>query len=575
MDDRFDLVIRNGTVADGSGGDLRQVDIGIRGDRIAEVGRIHASGRDELDAASLLVTPGFVDVHTHYDGQVTWDSRLSPSSLHGVTTVVLGNCGVGFAPCRPQEREVLIKVMEGVEDIPEVVLAAGIPWEWETFPEYLDYLAARTYDIDIGTQVPHSPVRVYAMGRRGAEREPSTVADMDEMTRIVQEGVRAGALGFSTSRTMFHRYKDGRLAPSITAGEDELKAIARGLGEIGQGVLQSVDDWADVDTAFAMWERIAEASGRPMSLTYSQRGQNDVGWAPRLQKLRAANAAGLPLKGQSLCRPLGAMLGLDLSFNPFSYCPSYAEIQALPLADRVRELSRPEVRERLLAETPDDRNPQFLKSLRNLDNIFLLGDPPNYCPQREESIGAIARRLDRPALEVAYEKMLEQDGRTILYTPLTNYGGYTMDNVLTMLRHPDMIFGLGDGGAHCGLMCDASATTFMLTYWTRDRVGEKLSIEYAVRKLTHETAAALGLHDRGVLAPGYKADLNLIDYDKMKLYGPRMVSDLPGGGRRLMQYADGYAATIVSGAVTYRDGVSTEKLPGRLVRGAQPAPTMA
>jgi N-acyl-D-amino-acid deacylase len=567
-----DLIIRNGLVVDGTGDEPRIADVAIDQGLIVEVGRVAGTGRDELDASSLLVTPGFVDVHTHYDGQVTWDSRVTPSSLHGVTTVVLGNCGVGFAPCRPHERELLIKVMEGVEDIPEVVLAAGVPWEWETFPEYLDWLDNRHYDIDIGTQVPHSPVRIYAMGRRGAEREPATAEDMAEMSRLVQEGVLAGALGFSTSRTLNHRYRNGQLAPSITAGEEELQSIARALGDIDKGVLQSVDDWADIDTAFAMWERIAEASGRPLSFTTSQRGQNDPTWLPRLQKLRAVNEAGRRITGQFLCRPIGAMLGYDLSYNPFSFSPSYAELEPLPLPKRINELRRAEVRERLLAETPDDRNPQFLKLLRNFDSIFPLGDPPNYTPAAEQSIGAVAKRLGRPPLDVAYDALLEADGSAILYAPSTNYAGYTMDNVLTMLDHPDTIFGLGDGGAHCGIICDASATTFMLSYWTRDRVGRKLSLQEGVRKLTRDTSAALGIEDRGIIAPGYKADLNVIDYDRLTLGTPRMVNDLPGGGRRLMQFADGYVATIVSGKATYRDGVPTGELPGRLVRGARGSP---
>jgi N-acyl-D-amino-acid deacylase len=571
---QLDLVIRNGTVIDGTGADPRSADVGIRGGRIVEVGSVRGSGREEIDATSLLVTPGFVDVHTHYDGQVTWSSQLAPSSVHGVTTIVMGNCGVGFAPCRPHERELLVRVMEGVEDIPGIVLSEGLPWNWETFPEYLDVLAARRYDADIGTQVPHSATRVYAMGRRGAEREPATPADMAAMTQIVQEGILAGALGFSTSRTMNHRLKDGRLAPTVSVGEDELLAIARGLRDIGAGVLQTIDDWADVDAAFAMWQRIVEVSGRPLSFTLSHRGQADPAWQPRLDYLRAAAANGLPVTAQFLCRPIGVLFGLDI-YTPFTFSPAYAEIDRLPLADKVRELRRPEVRACILADVPDDHNPQFLAVIRNVENMYRLGDPPNYTPALEDSVGAIARRTGRTAMDTAYDMLLEQDGRAFLYSPASNFAGNTVDSVEAMLKHPNTIVGLGDGGAHNGVICDAGTTTFLLTYWTRDREGDRLSLPTAVKKLTRDTAETVGLADRGVLAPGYRADINVIDYDRLALRVPHIAHDLPAGGKRLMQEADGYVATVVAGEVTYREGQPTGNLPGRLIRGPQPAPSRA
>jgi len=569
---QYDLVVRNGLVADGSGAEPRLADVAIDGDRIVAVGRVTGSGREEIDTHGVLVTPGFVDVHTHYDGQATWASQLSPSSFHGVTTVVTGNCGVGFAPCRPRDRELLIRVMEGVEDIPEPVLAQGVQWEWETFPEFLDALGRRRYDIDIGAQVPHGPVRVYAMGRRGAEREPATGADIATMTAAVQDGLRAGGLGFTTSRTMIHRLTDGQLAPTITAAEDELKGIARGMRDVDLGVLQGVDDWTDNDASFALWQRVAETAGRPFSFSLVQRMPKDDKWIAQLEKVEAAKAAGLEVRGQIICRPIGLLFGLDLSFNPFVMNPSWAEVANLPLADKVRALRDPALRERLLGEIPDDRNPQLLWMIRSVEGMYLFGDPPDYEPPASAAVAAQARALGKDPLAHAYDLLLEQDGHAVLYMPVSNFANNTFDNIFTMLRHPGTILGIGDGGAHCGMISDASTTTFMLTYWTRDRKGEKLAVGEAVRKLTRDTAVALGLRDRGVLAPGYKADLNVIDYDRLYLHAPYPVRDLPSGGRRLMQRADGYVATIKSGTVTYRDGEFTGALPGRLIRGAQPSP---
>jgi N-acyl-D-amino-acid deacylase len=573
MNAAFDLVIRNGTVVDGTGAGLRTADVAIADGRIAAVGSISGSGREELDARGKLVTPGFVDVHTHFDGQVTWTSQLTPSSLHGATTVVGGNCGVGFAPCRPEQRELLIQVMEGVEDIPEPVLSTGLEWEWETFPEYLDALARRRYDVDFATQVPHGPVRVYAMGRRGADREPATPADLALMAQTVQEGLRAGALGFSTSRTLLHRLKDGRLAPTISADEYELAAIARAMRDVGMGVLQGVDQWSDEEAAFGLWERVATTAGRPLTLSLVQSIPDDGAWRRRLEKMHAVNHAGAAtIRAQVVCRPIGVLLGLDLSFNPFSLCPSWQELEQLPLVEKVARLRDAQLRARLLAEPQDDRNPQLAAGLRKLDLMYVLGDPPDYEPPADRSIAAQATKLAKDPLEHALDVMLERDGREVLYRPGNNFVDNSFDGIYEMLRHPDTILGIGDAGAHVGMICDASTTTFLLTYWTRDRKGKKLPLETAIAKLCRQTAAALGLHDRGLVAPGYLADVNVIDYDRLKLHAPHVVRDLPAGGRRLMQHADGYVATIKSGAVTYRDGAFTGALPGRLIRGAQQSP---
>jgi N-acyl-D-amino-acid deacylase len=495
MSAAFDLVIRRGTVIDGTGSaDTREADVAILGDRIVEVGTVSGTGREEIDAGGALVTPGFVDIHTHFDGQVTWTSQLTPSSLHGATTVVGGNCGVGFAPCRPQERDLLIRVMEGVEDIPEPVLAKGLQWEWESFPEYLDAIGRRQFDIDFGTQIPHGPVRIYAMGQRGADREPATSADLDVMTSIVREALRAGALGFSTSRTMIHRLKDGRLAPTITAGEDELVAIARAMRSVGLGVFQGVDDFHDPESSFGLWARLAEESQRPVSLGLNARNTADDVWQRRLDQMEALTASGAGmLRGQVICRPIGVLLGLDLSFNPFSLCASWEQIDPLPLAQKVALLRKPEIRARLLSEPLDECQPAMAGLLRKLDQLYVLGDPPEYEPSVDSSLAARARRAGRDPLEFALDMLLERDGREILYFPVNNFPGNSFDTINTMLRNPATILGIGDGGAHQGMICDSSTTTFLLTYWTRDRKGERLPLPTAIRKLTRDTAVALGL----------------------------------------------------------------------------------
>ena len=573
---QFDLVVRGGTVFDGSGGAPCAADVAVQGGRIAAVGQIAGSGREEIDAKGLMVTPGFVDVHTHYDGQATWDERFSPSSGHGVTTVVMGNCGVGFAPCRPEDRDTLIKVMEGVEDIPEIVMREGVPWNWESFPEYLDALAQKRCDIDFATQVPHAPLRVFVMGRRGVEREPATAADMAAMAKLVEEGLEAGALGFSTSRSLFHRTSEGALTPTITAAEEELAAIARGMGRAGKGVIQLLDDFQDTTTAgateFAMLRRLVEISGRPLSFTLLDISLYPERWRTLLREVERANRDGLPIRGQVSARPVALLYGLELSFHPFSTCPSYRELDGLPLDRKLARLRDPAMKARLLGEEPVYRNPQMLAFMRSVGNMFVLGDPPNYTPPAAERLDARAAALGLSPLELAYDLLVQGDGRTILFHPGANYTDCSDANMASMLRHEHTVMALGDGGAHYGLICDASYTTHALTYWTRDRAGERWPLPWAIRQLTDVPARLVGLGDRGRLAPGYKADLNVIDLDRLKVSAPHPVHNLPGGGRRLEQKAEGYRATVVGGQVTYRDGAFTGALPGRLVRGARPGP---
>ena len=570
---QFDLVVRNGTVFDGQGGEPREADIAVQDGRIAGIGRIAGTGREEIDAKGLAVTPGFVDIHTHYDGQVTWDDRFTPSSGHGVTTVLMGNCGVGFAPCRPQDRDTLIKVMEGVEDIPELVMRQGVPWNWQSFPDYLDALATRRCDIDFATQVPHAPLRVFVMGRRGVDRERATAEDMAQMASLVEDGLNAGALGFSTSRSLFHRTSEGALTPTITAAEEELAAIARGMGRAGKGVIQLLDDFEDTGTEgateFAMLRRLVELSGRPLSFTLLDISIYPGRWQTLLNEVERAQRDGLPIRGQVAARPVAILYGLELSFHPFSTCPGYREVEKLPLAEKLQRLRDPALRARLLVEPPDYHNPNMLAFMRNVGNMFVLGDPPNYTPPAAERLDARAAALGITPLELAYDLLVSGDGRTILFHPGANYSDCSDANMARMLKHPHTVMALGDGGAHYGLICDASYPTHALTYWTRDRQGERWPLAWAVQQLTDVPARAVGLLDRGRLAAGAKADINVIDLDRLRVAAPHPVHNLPGGGRRLEQKAEGYRATIVGGQVTYRDGVFTGALPGRLVRGAR------
>jgi N-acyl-D-aspartate/D-glutamate deacylase len=570
MTDDLTLVIRGGLVVDGNGGAPFEADVGISGTRIVTVGRIAGRGTEEIDARGLLVTPGFVDPHTHYDAQVMWANHLTPSSSNGVTTALMGNCGVGFAPCKPEQRDMLVRLVEGVEDIPEPVLTEGLPWDWQSFPDYLDRLEARRFDLDVATQVPHAALRVFVMGERGAAREPATEADRTEMARLAAEGVRAGALGFSTSRTLNHKTVDGQPTPTLDAAEDELMTIARAIGETGAGWLQVISDFGEtIEPEFAMLRRLVAASGRPMTTTVLERDSKPQEWRQLLGLIAEANAAGQSMTGMVLTRPTGIMLGFEISQNPFINCPIWKDVALLPFPARLAALRDPSLRARLLDESP--RDPVPTSRLRRWDRIFPLGDPPDYEPSPDRSIGAEARRLGVEPAALAYDRLLENDGRTILYRPLSNYAHGTLETVREMMAHPNTLIGLGDGGAHVSILCDASAMTYGLTHWTRDRATGRFPVEWMVRRLTRDNALALGLRDRGVIAPGMKADINVIDHGRLTLHAPHVVYDLPAGGRRLMQPADGYVATILSGEIVARDGVASGRLPGRLVRGAQSA----
>jgi N-acyl-D-aspartate/D-glutamate deacylase len=562
----FNLVIRNGTVIDGTGTEPFEADVALDAGNIVAIGKIAERGAEEIDARGMLVTPGFVDPHTHYDGQATWSSRITPSSWNGVTTTLFGNCGVGFAPCKPSQREMLVKLMEGVEDIPEVVLTEGLPWNWQSFPDFLGALAARQYDMDIAAQVPHAALRVFVMGERGAEREPATEHDRAEMARLAAEGIRAGALGFSTSRTLNHKTLDGRSIPTLDAAEAELAAIAGALKDVGKGWMQVISDFDDVEAEFSMLRRLVARSGRPMAITILQRDNRPEEWRRLCGWIAEAHAAGLPMLGQVLTRPTGILLGFEISQNPFVNRPSYRRIAALPFEQRIAILRQPEFRARLIAESSESQG--MARRVEKWDRIFPLGDPPDYEPPADASVAAIAGRQGRDAAQVAYDLLLQRDGKAILYRPLSNYSYGNLDTVHDMLTHDATIVGLGDGGAHVGVLCDSSAISYLLTHWTRDRSrGPKLPLPWAIKRLTSDSANAIGLTDRGVIAPGYKADINVIDYDHLQLRQPEVVYDLPSGGRRLVQRADGYVTTIVSGVPVYREGQPTGALPGRLVRG--------
>jgi N-acyl-D-aspartate/D-glutamate deacylase len=561
------LLIRGGSVVDGTGAPARTADVAMRDGVVTAVGRVDGSADRVIDADGLLVTPGFVDIHCHYDGQASWGDRMIPSSWHGVTTVVVGNCGVGFAPVRPADHDRLIELMEGVEDIPGTVLHEGLTWSWQSFPEFVDALDGRPFDVDVAVQVPHGALRLHVMGERGARREPATPDDIDAMARLARGAIEAGALGFTTSRTMNHRTSRGEFTPTLTAEADELIGIAEEIGRSGRGVLQVVSDFNDVDAEFSMFRQMAERSGRPLSFSLLQvRG---TAWRRLLELLSEANTAGVPMTGQVAPRPVGLVLGLECTLHPLLTNPAYREIADRSLADRVAIMTDPAFKARVL--DADAAGPEG-RLLQSFGNIFELGDPPDYEPAAASSLAARSEREGRAPLDLAYDVLLQDGGRGFLYLPLLNYGDGNLDPAGEMLAHPNTVVGLGDGGAHVGTICDASFPTTLLTLWARDREHGRLDLPFVVHRQTQATARTVGLLDRGVLAPGYRADVNVIDFERLRARRPEIRHDLPAGGKRLVQAADGYVATIAAGAVTYERGEPAGPLPGRLVRGQQPAP---
>jgi N-acyl-D-amino-acid deacylase len=575
-----DLVIRGGTVIDGSGAPARAADVAVEGDRIVAVtapGEL-GPGRRELHAQGLLVTPGFVDIHTHYDAQATWDPTLTPSSWHGVTTAVMGSCGVGFAPAAPAQREWLVGLMEGVEDIPGAALVEGIRWEWESFPEYLDALAARPRILDVGAQVPHGALRAYVMGERGAKDEAATGHDIARMASLVREALGAGALGFSTSRTLLHRAMDGSPVPGTFASRDELFGIGRALGDAGHGVFQVAADHARVPEELAWMEELARETGRLVTFNLSQVDPAPDLWRKGLALLEAARARGAPLRAQVAGRAIGILMTLDGTAHPLVAHASYRAIAHLPLVERARRMSDPAWRAALIAETPARLGPFETAIATGFARMFptdVLGDV-DYEPPPEASVAAIAARTGRAPLDVALDALLARDGTGFLYFPLFNYAGGSLEPLRDLHQRPSTLMGLSDAGAHCGAICDGGMPTFMLSHWGRDRRrGATLPLELLVRRQTRDTAEAFGLLDRGLLAPGLRADLNLIDLERLALCPPRLARDLPAGGRRLVQRARGYVATLCAGTVTIEHDEPTGELPGGLVRGPQTARALA
>ena len=570
----YDLIIRNGTIVDGLGGEPFVGDVAVSNGVIAAVGAVDGDAAREIDATGLLVTPGFVDLHTHYDGQAIWSDRMTPSSAHGVTTAVMGNCGVGFAPCRAEDHDVLVDVMAGVEDIPGVVMVDGLPWDWETFPEYLDAVETRKRDIDVAAYLPHSPLRVYVMGRRGADREPATTEDLDRMRALAKEAIEIGAIGFASSRFSFHKTGSGDLIPTYGAAQDEISAITQGVADGGGGLIQFVPDIPAGGYESVLQQVFEAAADAKLPVTFSLATGNsgDPIWPDAITLIEKYNAAGGDITAQMFPRPIGLVIGLELTGNPFVFYPSYREIADLPLAERVAEMHKPEVRARILADKPAGDGHPLLYLAQAWNWIFPLTDNPDYEPAASTSIAARAKARGVTPMEEAYDRLLDDDGHAMLLVAMGNYQNNSLDTVGELLRRDDVVLGLGDGGAHYGMICDASYPTFLLAHWARDRASGRMRVADVIRELTSVPARVAGFADRGRIAVGYKADLNVINHAAVRLHKPVITHDLPAGGRRLDQAADGYVATIVSGEIIAENGVPTDARPGKLVRGRQPAP---
>jgi N-acyl-D-aspartate/D-glutamate deacylase len=560
-----ELVIRGGSVVDGTGAPAITADIAVTDGLITEIGRVDGRGQRELAADGLVVAPGWVDIHTHYDGQVTWDPELTPSSWHGVTTVVMGNCGVGFAPVRPDGKGFLIEVMEGVEDIPGTALHEGIDWDWESFPEYLDALEKTPRTVDVAAQVPHAALRAYVMGERAHEQD-ATAEDIVAMADLAEQGLRAGACGVSTSRTILHRSKHG-LVPGTEALPVELLGLAEAIARAGHGVFQLVSDHQGGAGDRDWLVDLVDRTGVKATYTLAQAPYAPDRWRDALAATDVDLRAGRRITPQVACRPTGMLFGLQSSLHPFSTHPSYRAVERLPLAERVAYLARPEVRAALVAEAPATDNVIALALMQRWDQIFPLGDPPDYEPPRSASVAGVAERERRDPQEVALDWLLEREGTALLFAPLATYMDHDHEVVREMMTHPHTVLGLSDGGAHCGLICDVSMPTYLLTHWVNGRErGPRIGLEHAISLQTSRTAAAYGFTDRGVLSPGMRADINLIDLEGMHLRAPEMVFDLPAGGRRLIQKADGYVATLLAGQVTMEHGDMTGTRSGGLVR---------
>ena len=573
----YDLIIRGGNIADGSGDAIFEGDVAVKDGKIVVVGQVSGTATEEVDAKGMLVTPGFVDIHTHYDGQATWEERLVPSSWHGVTTTAFGNCGVGFAPVREQDRQSLIDLMEGVEEIPGSALHEGLKWDWESFPDYLDALDRRRHDMDLCAQLPHAALRVFVMGERALKLEDANEDDIAAMRVLAGEAMKAGGFGFTTSRSLNHMTVQGDPTPTLRAREEELTGIAMGLKDAGSGVIQMIGEFAadDRDEEIAMWQRIMRASGRPLSITVTQRHRDPEGWRDVMAGIDDAVAEGLEMRAQIAPRSIGAMYGLSLSQHAFYLHPSYQAIADKPLEEKVATMRNPEFRAKLLAEKPVHRSERLIQRTANFQFTFRLGDPPDYEPSEERSVLNLAKQAGRDPLDFMYDLLLENDGKSFLFSPNTNYASYNLDACHEMITHPRSCLGLSDGGAHVGHISDSGYPTFVLTHWGRDRATGRIDLPWLVRWITSATAEAIGLHDRGRLVPGYRADINIIDYDKLGQSYPYLTYDLPMGGRRFMQKGEGYKATYLGGVATYLDGEPTGALPGKLVRGPQTASSLA
>ena len=565
----FDLIIKNGPLVDGSGSKSKLGNIAIKNGIIAAIGNFSGKANEVIDATNLVVTPGFVDIHTHYDGQAIWDSQLKPSSIHGVTTVVMGNCGVGFAPCKPEDRVKLVELMEGVEDIPAPVMHEGLNWQWETFEEYIKALEKNKLDIDICALLPHAALRVYVMGERAIKHEVATKEDMQTMRKLAKEAVEAGAFGFSTSRTISHKSLKGEYTPTLRAHEDELTAIAMGLSDAGSGFMEIVSDWnePDPETEFEVLKRIVKKSGRPVVFSCTQRHDRPHFWEDLMSMARQAQKEGLPIRPVVTPRPIGLLLGLNGSQNAFSGTDTYKSISNLPLDRRVIEMRKDEIKNKILSEDPIKGSTFPLINRIGYTQMYRFGSPPNYNPKPEESIEAMAKEKGVTAAELAYDILIENDGNNFIYAPLVNYADHTFGVCKKMLDDKNAIMGLGDGGAHVGFILDAGYPTWLISYWSVKK--KAYSMEETVRRLTSDTANAAGLNDRGLLKVGLKADINIIDWENVGSSDPFMTQDLPAGGKRLMQHTQGYVTTIVSGKVTYKNGEFTKERPGTVVKSVK------